>query len=41
MQRRLDTARVELAAEKEFDVTLVNTSVQDVCNELLTLMAVH
>ncbi len=41
IERRLDAARVELAAEKEFDVTLVNTSVQDVCNELLTLMAVH
>ncbi|GAA0242186.1 guanylate kinase [Actinomadura nitritigenes] len=39
IERRLDAARVELAAEKEFDVTLVNTSVQDVCGELLTLMA--
>ncbi|MEY9213046.1 guanylate kinase [Thermobifida halotolerans] len=38
VQRRLDTARVELAAEKEFDVTLVNTSVHDVCDELLGLM---
>ena len=27
-------------AEKGFDVTLVNTSVQDVCRELLALMAV-
>ncbi len=41
IERRLDAARVELAAEKEFDVTLVNTSVQDVCDELLTLMAVR
>jgi guanylate kinase len=41
IERRLDAARVELAAEKEFDVTLVNTSVQDVCDELLTLMAGH
>ncbi|GLZ10533.1 guanylate kinase [Actinomadura sp. NBRC 104425] len=41
IERRLAAARVELAAEKEFDVTLVNTSVQDVCNELLTLMAVR
>ncbi|HEX6468027.1 MAG TPA: guanylate kinase [Streptosporangiaceae bacterium] len=40
IQRRLAVARVELAAEKEFDVTLVNTSVQDVCHELLTLMAI-
>ncbi|MBX6769838.1 guanylate kinase [Actinomadura rubrobrunea] len=41
IERRLAAARVELAAEKEFDVTLVNTSVQDVCRELLTLMAVR
>jgi guanylate kinase len=41
VERRLEAARVELAAEKEFDVTLVNTSVRDVCEELLTLMAVH
>lgn len=41
IERRLEAARVELAAEKEFDVTLVNTSVQDVCGELLTLMAVR
>jgi guanylate kinase len=40
IERRLEAARVELAAEKEFDVTLVNTSVQDVCRELLALMAV-
>jgi guanylate kinase len=40
IERRLSTARVELAAEKEFDVTLVNTSVQNVCGELLALMAV-
>lgn len=38
IERRLDVAHVELAAEKEFDVTLVNTSVDDVCAELLTLM---
>ncbi|GAB3205683.1 guanylate kinase [Marinactinospora endophytica] len=38
IRRRLDTARVELAAEKEFDTTLVNTSVRDVCDELLALM---
>jgi guanylate kinase len=40
IERRLTTARVELAAEKEFDVTLINTSVRDVCRELLALMAV-
>ncbi|WP_150254772.1 guanylate kinase [Nocardiopsis deserti] len=38
IQRRLDVARVELAAEKEFDTTLVNTSVQDVGDELLALI---
>lgn len=38
--RRLEAARVELSAEKEFDVTLVNTSVLDVCRKLLALMVV-
>lgn len=38
IEQRLAAARVELAAEPEFDVTLVNTSVQDVCRELLSLM---
>jgi guanylate kinase len=37
IERRLDAARVELAAEKEFDLTLVNTSVEGVCRQLLTL----
>lgn len=40
VRRRLDVARRELAAEPEFDHTLVNTSVQDVSRELLTLMNV-
>jgi guanylate kinase len=35
--RRLAAARVELAAEAEFDVTLVNTSVEDVCKQLVAL----
>ncbi|MEU0133731.1 guanylate kinase [Streptomyces sp. NPDC006296] len=38
IERRLAAARVELAAESEFDTTLVNTSVEDVARELLTLM---
>lgn len=38
VRRRLDTARVEIAAEKEFDATLINTSVCDVCAELLALI---
>jgi guanylate kinase len=40
VRRRLAAAKVELAAEKEFDVTLVNTSVDDVCNQLVSLMLV-
>ncbi|HEU5332196.1 MAG TPA: guanylate kinase [Actinocrinis sp.] len=38
IERRLAAARVELAAEAEFDLTLVNTSVEDVARELLELM---
>ncbi|MFF8787838.1 guanylate kinase [Streptomyces sp. NPDC015125] len=38
IERRLAAARIELAAEKEFDTTLVNTSVEDVSRELLALM---
>ena len=41
IERRLATARAELAAEKEFDLTLVNTSVKEVCYELISLLAVH
>jgi guanylate kinase len=37
IERRLATAREELAAEPEFDLTLVNTSVQDVVDRLLAL----
>lgn len=40
IERRLATAREELAAEPEFDVTLVNTSVQDVVDRLLALMTI-
>ncbi|WP_165984792.1 guanylate kinase [Streptomyces sp. YIM 98790] len=39
IRRRLDAARVELAAESEFDLTLVNTSVEAVVAELLALMS--
>jgi guanylate kinase len=38
VRRRLITARGELAAEQEFDVTLVNTSVDEVCERLVMLM---
>ncbi|EGX61298.1 guanylate kinase [Streptomyces zinciresistens K42] len=40
IERRLAAAKIELAAEPEFDVTLVNTSVEDVARELLALMDV-
>lgn len=38
MARRLEAARTELAASDEFDITLVNTSVEDVCDQLVALM---
>jgi guanylate kinase len=37
-ERRLRTAQEELAAEAEFDMTLVNTDVGVVCRELVDLM---
>jgi guanylate kinase len=40
IERRLEAAKIELAAEPEFDETLVNTSVEDVARELLALMNV-
>ena len=36
--RRLAVARVELAAEAEFDVTLVNSSIEAVCDRLVALV---
>jgi guanylate kinase len=41
ISRRLEAAKRELAAEREFDITLVNTSVQGVCSQLVTLMTAH
>ena len=38
ISRRLEAARDELAAEREFDITLVNTSVEDVCGQLVRLL---
>lgn len=35
--RRLATAREELAAEAEFDITIVNTDVESACQELVEL----
>jgi len=37
IERRLAAAREELAAEEEFDVTLVNTDVKTVCQQLVAL----
>ena len=37
VERRLEAARLELAAESEFDLTLVNTSVKQVCEQLVAL----
>lgn len=39
-QRRLDTARVELAAQDEFDYKVVNTEVSEAAREVVELMAV-
>jgi guanylate kinase len=40
-EQRLDTARVEMAAEKEFDVTVVNTEIHAASEELVALMGLH
>jgi guanylate kinase len=37
-ERRLATARLELASESEFDVTIVNTRIHDAAEELVALM---
>jgi guanylate kinase len=39
--RRLDAARTEIEAGREFDITLVNTSIEDVCRQLVGLIAVR
>ena len=36
--RRLELAAREIEAGQEFDITLVNTSVEDVCGQLVTLV---
>lgn len=40
VEQRLEAARTELAAEAEFDTTLVNTSVEGVSAELLALLRI-
>jgi guanylate kinase len=37
-ERRLETARIELAAEREFDTTIVNASVRDAAAQLVKLI---
>ena len=37
-QRRLETAKVELAAENEFDVTVVNDTVERAAHEIAQLI---
>ena len=38
MQRRLDTARAELAAQNDFDVIVVNRQLESACAELVSLL---
>ncbi len=40
-ERRLGTARVELAAEPEFDVTVVNAEVRQATDDLVHFMGLH
>ncbi|WP_150462867.1 guanylate kinase [Nesterenkonia ebinurensis] len=40
-QRRLETARIELAAESEFDVTIINDSVDRAARELIARMGIE
>jgi guanylate kinase len=39
--RRLETARVELAAESEFDARVVNTTVEGAVDQLVDLMGLR
>jgi guanylate kinase len=38
MRRRLDTARVELAAQDDFDEVVVNSQLESACAELVSLL---
>ncbi|THJ67070.1 guanylate kinase [Arthrobacter echini] len=40
-QQRLETAKLELAAEPEFNHTVVNDSVEHAADELVSLMGLH
>lgn len=37
-QRRLDTARTEIAAQHDFDVVVVNSELETACSELVSLL---
>jgi guanylate kinase len=39
-ERRLETARIELAAQEEFDAVVVNTRVEEAAREVVSLMSV-
>ena len=41
IERRLAVGRTEMAAEPEFDLTIVNHDVGQVCEQLLTLMGLR
>ncbi|AEV75844.1 guanylate kinase [Mycolicibacterium rhodesiae NBB3] len=41
MDRRLATAREELAAQNEFDVVVVNSELESACSELVSLLVAH
>jgi guanylate kinase len=38
MQRRLQTARIEMAAQDDFDEVVVNSQLESACAELVTLL---
>lgn len=38
IERRLDTARAELAAQDDFDVVVVNSELETACSELVSLL---
>jgi guanylate kinase len=38
-ERRLETARIELAAQEEFDAAVVNTDVEEAAREVVGLMS--
>lgn len=41
MERRLATARAELAAQDDFDVVVVNRELESACSELVSLLVGH